>query len=178
MIYHFSNLFVYCHQFIDAYTSSITGVKASVTAGADIEILITDIVAADTKFYFNKYVLEGKKSGAGDDSIVRGTVFKDGMAPKAKNCGAKEFGAVISCPPLSHACVKDPGGKTFAAQGMKGTVESIRKRVADDLGLDFVLYPTTEDVVEAIGHKDLCMACFDGKYPVRNEFVPEDQLEQ
>ena len=99
------------------------------------------------------------------------------MVPKARKVGAKGFGAIISCPPLSHACVKDPGGKTFAALGMEGSVEEIGKRVAENLGLDFVLYPTEEDLEDAIGLDDTCKACFNGKYPVRNEFIPCEATE-
>ena len=131
-------------------------------------------IASKTKFYFNRHVLEGKKSGAGDDSIVRGSVFKYGMAPKAKQCGAKGFGAIISCPPLSHACVKDPGGKTFAALGMRGDVREIGENVAKKLEMDFVLYPDERDLDNAIGLNDTCKACFNGKYPVNEEFIPHD----
>ncbi len=133
-------------------------------------------IASRTKFYFNEHILKDKKSGVGDDSIVRGDVFKYGMAPKAKRLGAKTFGAIISCPPLSHACVKDPGGKTFAALGLRGNAEEIGKSVAKDLGLDFVLYPTEKDLDNSIGFSDTCKACFNGKYPIREEFVPEGQM--
>lgn len=150
------------------------GVEKNPTAPRTFQIeddLLRDIAKA-TKFYFNEHILRGKKSGAGDDSIVRGGVFKDGMVKKAGDCRANSFGAIISCPPLSHSCVKDPVSKDFAALGMRGSVEKIGKRVARKLGLDFVLYPTEEDLDRAIGLKDTCKACFNGKYPVRDELIP------
>jgi amidophosphoribosyltransferase len=162
----------------DAFVPFEEGVEKNPTAPRtfQIEEPILREIASRTKFYFNEQVLKDKKSGVGDDSIVRGSVFKYGMAPKAKRLGAKTFGAIISCPPLSHACVKDPGGKTFAALGLRGPVEKIGERVAEDIGLDFVLYPTEEDLDKAIGFTDTCKACFNGKYPVKKEFLPEDQL--
>ena len=159
----------------DAFVPFEEAVEKNPTAPRTFQIEDEELrrLAAETKFYFNNDVLNGRRSGTGDDSIVRGSVFKDGMVKKARNAGAESFGAVISCPPLCHACVKDPASKSFAALGMEGQMEDIGRMVAEKLGMDFVLYPTEEDLDEAIGLKDTCKACFNGNYPVKEEFVPK-----
>lgn len=129
------------------------------------------MMAARVKFFINSDIVKGKRVACGDDSIVRGTVFRDGMVYKLRNAGAKEIIPVISCPPLAHPCIKDPKGKTFAAQGMTGSVEEIGKKVAKKLNVDQVCYPTIEELDEAIGHEGTCKACFDGVYPIKREFV-------
>ena len=128
-------------------------------------------MAARVKFFVNKEFVKGKRVAIGDDSIVRGTVLRDGMIYKLRNAGAKEIVTVISCPPLSHPCVKDPSGKTFAAQGLTGSVEEIGEKVAKKLNADRVCYPTIQELDEAIGHYDTCKACFNGVYPVKKKFI-------
>lgn len=127
-------------------------------------------LAARVKFYMNKKVVKGKKVAVGDDSIVRGTVFKDGMIYKLNKAGAEKIYPVISCPALLHSCIKDPKGTNFAAYGLKGSVDEIGEQVAKKLNADFVCYPTTEDMREAIGLDDLCEACINGIFPVNEEF--------
>ncbi|MBM3303932.1 MAG: hypothetical protein FJY76_02455 [Candidatus Aenigmarchaeota archaeon] len=127
-------------------------------------------LAANVKFYMNSNLVHGRKVAVGDDSIVRGVVFRDGMIYKLRRAGATKIYPVISCPPLTHACIKDPRSKGFAAYGLGGSVEDIGAAVAKKLNADFVCYPTQEDLVEAIGFDDLCMACMDGKFPVNEEF--------
>lgn len=127
-------------------------------------------LAARVKFYMNKKVVKGKKVAVGDDSIVRGTVFKDGMIYKLNKAGAEKIYPIISCPALLHACIKDPKGTNFAAYGLEGTLEEIGEQVAEKLNADFVCYPTTEDMREAIGLDDLCEACINGIFPVDEKF--------
>ncbi|UCC91242.1 MAG: hypothetical protein JSV39_02900 [Candidatus Aenigmatarchaeota archaeon] len=129
------------------------------------------MMAARVKFFINKDIVKGKKVACGDDSIVRGTVFRDGMVYKLRSAGASEIIPVISCPPLAHPCIKDPKGKTFAAQGMTGSVEEIGKKVAKKLNVERVCYPTIKELDESIGHSDTCKACFDGVYPIKKKFI-------
>lgn len=129
------------------------------------------MMAARVKFFINKDFVKGKKVVCGDDSIVRGTVFRDGMVNKLRNAGADEISLVISCPPLAHPCIKDPRGKTFAAQGLTGSVEEIGSKIAKKLNVDRVCYPTVQELDEAIGHSDTCKACFNGVYPVKKRFA-------
>jgi amidophosphoribosyltransferase len=127
-------------------------------------------LAANVKFFMNEDLVKGKVVAVGDDSIVRGTVFRDGMIYKLRRAGAKKIYPVISCPALLHSCIKDPGGKNFAAFGLNGSVEEIGEAVAGKLNADFVCYPTTQDMIEAIGFDDLCKACIDGNFPVDEKF--------
>ncbi len=129
------------------------------------------VMAARTKFFINKEVVRGKKVACGDDSIVRGTVFRDGMVYKLRAAGTEAIISVISCPPLAYPCIKDPKGKTFAAQGLTGTVEEIGEKVAKKINVDKVCYPTIEEMDQAIGHTDTCKACFNGVYPIRKKFI-------
>jgi len=128
--------------------------------------------AAMSKFFVNKDVVRGKKIAIGDDSIVRGTVIRDGMINKIKICKAKKIYCIISCPPLCFPCFKDPGGTNYAAYGLfRVPVEKIGKFVARKLGADAVCYPTVSMLQQAIGHNGLCRACLDGKYPVKKKFL-------
>ncbi len=127
-------------------------------------------LAARVKFFINKQLVHGKKIAVGDDSIVRGTVFKDGMIYKLRKAGALEIIPVISCPALLHACIKDPRGKEFVAYGLDGNLESLGKQVAKKINADFVCYPSTGDMVQAVGLEEICKACIDGEFPVNQEF--------
>ncbi len=128
-------------------------------------------LAAHVKFFVNNKIIRGNKAGIGDDSIVRGTVMKEGMVYKFKKAGVTETSAIISCPPLKFPCVKDLKNKEFIAHGISGSPEEVGIEVAEKLGMSRVCYPSIEDLDKAIGLTDTCKACFDGKYPVREEFL-------
>jgi amidophosphoribosyltransferase len=128
-------------------------------------------LAARTKFHMVKDAVRGMNVAVGDDSIVRGVVFRHGMVYKLRKAGAKSVIPVISCPPLKYPCIKDPKGKEFAAQGMEGSVEEIGRKIAEKLDVDMVLYPTLDELREAIGVPGLGTACFDGKYPVSEDLL-------
>jgi len=128
--------------------------------------------AARSKFFINKDVVRGKRVALGDDSVVRGTVVRDGTIHKLKICKTKKVYCIISCPPLCFPCFKDPGGTNYAAYGLFSLpVEKIGEIVAKKLGADAVCYPTVPMLQQAIGHNGLCRACMDGKYPVKKSFV-------
>jgi len=132
------------------------------------------ILAARTKFFMNSHMVKGKNIAVGDDSIVRGTVFREGMIYKLKRAGANKIFPIISCPPLVHSCISNPKGTNFVAHGFEGSVEEIGEKVAEKINADFVCYPTEEDLVKAIGFNDLCKACIDGQFPVDEKFWKED----
>lgn len=129
-------------------------------------------MAARAKFFIIKEMIAGRKVALGDDSIVRGTVIRDGMIYKLRSSGAREVHVLISCPALCYPCFKDPASKVYAAYGMHHMpVEEIGRKVAANLGADSVCYPSVEALEEAIGHPGLCRACMDGQYPVARRFL-------
>jgi len=103
----------------------------------------------------------------GDDSIVRGTVAREGTIAKLRRAGATEVHLLISCPALCYPCFKDPTSKAYAAYGLHDLpAQEVGRRVARKLGADSVCYPSVDMLQEAIRHEDLCRACMDGIYPV------------
>ncbi len=136
-----------------------------------IEELWERLFASENKFYINREVVKGRNIGIGDDSIVKGTVFRKGMIEKTRNAGAKIIIPIISCPALCHSCIKDPLGKEFAAYGLEGDLNQIGEEVAKKINADFVCYPSVEDMIDSVGDKDLCKACVDGNFPVDEEFL-------
>jgi amidophosphoribosyltransferase len=130
------------------------------------------IKAARSKFYIIQEMINGKRVALGDDSIVRGTVVRDGMIYKLRKSGAKEVHLVISCPALCYPCFKDPQSKVYAAYGLhQMPADEVGRMVAKKLGADSVCYPSVEILEEAINHPGLCKACMDGKYPVDERFL-------
>ncbi len=99
-----------------------------------------------------------------EDSIIRGTTAKTRIKTLRK-IGAREINMLVSCPPHRFPCHY---GIDFSTKGeliaSQKTVEEIR----DYIGLDSLSYLSVENLVKAtdIPTKDLCLACFDGKYPV------------
>lgn len=126
--------------------------------------------ALRTKFHMNSRVINGKRTGIGDDSIVRGGVIRDGMIAKMRAAGATKVYAVISCAPLRFPCYRDPTTTNFAAQGIDGSIEVVGKEVAKKIGADDVFYPTIEEMKQFLPG-DVCLACMDGKYPIDDKWL-------
>ena len=128
--------------------------------------------AARAKFFITQAVIDGRRVALGDDSIVRGTVAREGMISKLRRAGAAEVHLLISCPALCYPCFKDPASRTYAAYGLHHLpAQEVGRRVARKLGADSVCYPSVAMLQEAIGHQDLCRACMDGIYPVAEEVL-------
>ncbi len=109
--------------------------------------------------------IEGKNIFLVDDSIVRGTTAKKIVA-MLKRYGAKSITIGITCPPHRHACyygIDFPNAGQLLANGKSAD------EIAAWLGVDKVLYLDNEDLRQAIGAGDMCMACLDGKYPTEIE---------
>jgi len=126
------------------------------------------------KFNIVKSAVKDQILYPAEDSIVRGTVSEENTK-SFKRAGAKEIHYIVSAPPLIATCLdyNHEGPKSFIASKCKGkNVKEIGRCVAKELGMDSVLYPTIEMEVEAIGipRKNLCLACFDGNYPVKITF--------
>ena len=134
-------------------------------------------------------VIKGNRIAICDDSIVRGTQFKNFTIQKLKEAGAKEIHLRIACPPLMFPCkfnystrslselvarraIKDIEGKdikdisSYLDEGSakyKKMVEWINK----DLGSTSLIYQKLDDMVKAIGvaKEKLCLYCWSGREP-------------
>jgi amidophosphoribosyltransferase len=101
-----------------------------------------------------------------DDSIVRGNTSRQ-MVKIARQMGAKKVYLASYSPPLLFPCLYGIDMSTkreFVARGRTN------EEIAAELGADFVLYQTVEQMVDAVqtaGNRKLefCKACFEGVYP-------------
>jgi len=114
---------------------------------------------ADLKLLPISANVKGKKVIIADDSIVRGTQFKENLVKKLKKAGAKEIHAIIACPPLMDKCNY---GKT--TKKMKDCIARTMpiNKIHKYLGLDSVNYAKREDLSNAIGKplSELCLECW------------------
>jgi amidophosphoribosyltransferase len=109
---------------------------------------------------------EGKSVIILDDSIVRGNTSRQ-IVKIARQMGAKKVYLASYSPPLLFPCLYGIDMSTkreFVARGRTN------EEIAKELGADYVLYQTIEEMVDAVrtaGNKDLefCKACFEGIYP-------------
>jgi amidophosphoribosyltransferase len=134
-------------------------------------------------------IIKGKRVVICDDSIVRGTQFKNFTIKKLKECGVKEIHLRIACPPLMFPCKFNFSTRSShelaarrAIQALEGKdiknvkdyidensakhkkmVEWIRK----DLGATSLKYQKLDDMVAAIGlpKEKLCLYCWTGRQP-------------
>lgn len=114
-----------------------------------------------------KKIVEGKRVVLVDDSIVRGTTSLQ-IVQMLKNAGAKEVHVRISSPPVMGCCyygIDTSASEELIACTMK-TSEICKTIGADSLG-----YLSFEGMLSAVGLKasEVCLACFDKKYPVASE---------
>lgn len=108
----------------------------------------------------------GKRVIILDDSIVRGNTSRQ-IIKVARAMGAAKVYLASYSPPLLFPCLYGIDMSTkreFVARGRTN------EQIAKELGADFVLYQTIEqmeDAVRAAGNKELefCKACFAGVYP-------------
>lgn len=114
------------------------------------------------KLSANATVLKDKRVVMIDDSIVRGTTSWK-LVEMVKRAGAKEVHFLISSPPVTYPCYY--GIDTAEREKLIATqldVEGIRKYI----GADSLHYISEEALLRALGRNDVCLACFNGKYPV------------
>jgi amidophosphoribosyltransferase len=144
-----------------------------------------DLVAR-MKLIPNRRVIDGKRIVFCDDSIVRGTQLKE-TTLELRGFGAREVHMRIACPPLTYPCpflnfsqsrsprelatrkailqlegeerdlesYADPGSEKYRA---------MVEQIAENLGIDSLMYQELGDLVEAIGlpKERLCTHCWDG----------------
>ncbi len=96
-----------------------------------------------------------------DDSIVRGTTSRR-IIELLKKYGAKEITLAITCSAFRYSCyygIDFPDHKQLIAKD-----KSVQE-IAEWTGANKIIYLEENDMKEAIGIGDLCMACLNGKYP-------------
>jgi amidophosphoribosyltransferase len=99
-----------------------------------------------------------------EDSIIRGTTAQTRIKT-LRNVGAREVHMLVSCPPHRFPCHY---GIDFSTRGELIAAEKSVEEIRDFIGLDSLGYLHVDNLVQAtqIPRKDLCLACFDGEYPV------------
>ncbi len=109
--------------------------------------------------------IEGKNILLVDDSIVRGTTCKK-IISLLKRYGAKKITLAVTCAPIRHACYY---GIDFPSPDELAAKDSKADAIAALVGATHVVYLDENDIREAIGLKNLCMACLNNKYPTSIE---------
>ncbi|MEM7174559.1 MAG: amidophosphoribosyltransferase [Chlamydiota bacterium] len=106
-------------------------------------------------------VFNGRNVLLVDDSIVRGTV-SERVVCLAREAGACKVYFASTFPPIRHPCfygIDFPCEKSLIAAG-KAVDE-----IAAEIKADALFYNGVAEVQAALGMRDLCTACFTGKYP-------------
>ncbi|RLI01235.1 amidophosphoribosyltransferase [Candidatus Bathyarchaeota archaeon] len=111
-----------------------------------------------------KDLISGKRVIIIEDSIIRGTTARLRVNTLRK-IGAKEVHMLVSCPPHRFPCHY---GIDFSSRGELIAASKSVEEIRDFIGLDSLGYLGIDNLVKAtdIARGDLCLACFDGKYPV------------
>ena len=119
-------------------------------------------VGVRLKLNANASVLKDKRVVMIDDSIVRGTTSSK-LVEMVKNAGAKEVHFLISSPPVAFPCyygIDTAEREKLIANQLD--IEGIRNFV----GADSLHYISTEGLIRALGTDAVCLACFNGAYPI------------
>ncbi len=109
---------------------------------------------------------EGKRVLILDDSIVRGNTSRQ-LVKIARQMGAAKVYLAAYSSPLMYPCpygIDMSTRREFIARGRDP------QEVAEDLGADFLLYQTVDDMVDGVREagvngREFCTACFEGHYP-------------
>lgn len=111
-----------------------------------------------------KELLRGKRVIIIEDSIIRGTTARTRIST-LRDIGAREIHMLVSCPPHRFPCHY---GIDFSTRGELIAAHKSVDEIRDFIGLDSLGYLSMESLVRAthIPTEDLCLACFDGNYPV------------
>jgi amidophosphoribosyltransferase len=142
-------------------------------------------LVARMKLIPNKALIRNKSMVFCDDSIVRGTQLKDNTAD-LRQAGARELHMRIACPPLTFPCdflnfstsrstlelatrkaIKQLEGEEKHleeyADPATDRYHRMVEQIAENLGVDTLMYQELGDLIEAIGlpKKQLCTHCWD-----------------
>jgi len=120
-------------------------------------------------------IITGKRVVLLDDSIVRGTTCKR-IVRMLKDAGAKEVHVRICCPSMKHPCFYGVDTSTYDELiSAHSDLEEVRQTIEADS-----LYFLPEEYLLKAGNRtDLCLACYNGKYPTHlYQSKPEFNIEQ
>jgi amidophosphoribosyltransferase len=107
-------------------------------------------------------IVSGKRVVLVDDSIVRGTTSRR-IVNMLREAGATEVHVRIASPTMTHPCFYGVDTSTLEELMLaRMSVEQACQAIGAD-SLAFLSYEAT--LKSAIGREDMCLACFDGKYP-------------
>lgn len=123
--------------------------------------------------------LKGKRVIVVDDSIVRGSTLRD-FVKLLRTYGAKKVHLRIASPPITYPCfygVDTPTRKELIASQFSNKESTNVKKICKYLGANSLAYLATEDLLRAVGIKNVtknfnpqkapfCIACFTGKYKI------------
>ena len=115
-------------------------------------------------------IVGGKRVIMVDDSIVRGTTSKR-IVKLLKEAGATEVHVRIASPAMKYPCYY--GVDTSTEEELISAHKSVEE-VRDYIEADSLAFLSTEGLMAAGGRCEMCMACFDGKYPTDLYQTDED----
>lgn len=108
-------------------------------------------------------VLRGKRVVIIDDTIVRGTTSGK-IIKLLREAGAKEVHMCISAPPITDPCYY--GIDTSVRKELIASSHTVEE-ICRYIGADSLTYLSMEGLLRSVEPlKGLCVACFNGKYPV------------
>jgi amidophosphoribosyltransferase len=105
--------------------------------------------------------VRGEKVALMDDSIVRGDTLSH-IVRALKGAGAREVHIFSTFPKISSPCFYGIDMATF--QELIGFNRD-EEEIAGLLGADSVNYQQVDDFCDAVGTRNLCLACVTGSYP-------------
>ena len=111
-----------------------------------------------------KELLKDKRVLIIEDSIIRGTTARTRIKT-LKRVGAQEVHMLVSCLPHRFPCHY---GIDFSSRGELIAAQKSVDEIRDFIGLNSLGYLHADNLVKAtnIPREALCLACFDGNYPV------------
>jgi len=134
-------------------------------------------------------IIKGNRIVICDDSIVRGTQFKNYTIQKLKECGVKEIHLRIACPPLMFPCKFNYSTRSIHELAARRAIKAIEGKdikdvsgyldesspkhkkmvewICRDIGATTLKYQKLDDMVEAIGLPEdkLCVYCWTERHP-------------
>ncbi len=109
-------------------------------------------------------LIKGQRLVVVDDSIVRGTTTPR-VVNLLRQAGAREVHLRICAPPIRHPCAL---GVDMASEWELIAARMSVSEIKEYLGIDSLGYASLPGLIEAVAvpRELLCLACFDGDYPL------------